>query len=137
MGLLSNPRFGELLDKLTENPEESRSGDHPPRPPRTPRTLHPHRLKREEVDELVQLYWIGCTVKELSEHYRIHRDTVSQHLSRRGVQRREGMSREQIKTAIELYEQGWSLARIGKHLGVWPSSVYYRLKQVGTSLRKR
>ena len=49
--------------------------------------------------------------------------------------RPRGMTREEVKQAIDLYRQGWSLARIGARLGVYPQSIRYRLQRAGGRLR--
>jgi DNA-directed RNA polymerase specialized sigma24 family protein len=43
--------------------------------------------------------------------------------------RRRGLSPEQIDEAVQLYEQDWSLARIGRKLDVDPTTVLNRLRE--------
>jgi DNA-directed RNA polymerase specialized sigma24 family protein len=45
------------------------------------------------------------------------------------------LDERQIAEAIRLYDTGWSLARIGHHLGVASTTVNYRLRQAGIELR--
>ena len=47
------------------------------------------------------------------------------------------MAPEQVKEAIDLYQQGWSLARIGDHFGLYPTSISYWLHKNGVTLRPR
>jgi hypothetical protein len=59
----------------------------------------------------------------LGDQFGIDRKTVSNILHRRGVpMRRRGLSPDQIDEAIRLYSSGWSLARVGEHLDVDPST---------------
>jgi IS30 family transposase len=43
----------------------------------------------------------------------------------------------QIDQAAELYQQGWSLARIGSHLGVDGTTVWKELRRLGVHMRGR
>jgi hypothetical protein len=64
-------------------------------------------------------YRAGETVYELVARFGIHRATVSAHLHRQGITlRRQGLNAEGVAHAVRLYEDGWSVARIGHRLGV-------------------
>ena len=54
--------------------------------------------------------------------------------ARRGHARR-GLSLDQVDDAIRLYDIGWSLARIGEHLRVDPTTVLNRLRERGIPTR--
>jgi DNA-directed RNA polymerase specialized sigma24 family protein len=43
--------------------------------------------------------------------------------------RRRGLSPDQVDDAIRRYISGWSLARIGQHLSVDPTTVLNRLRE--------
>jgi DNA-directed RNA polymerase specialized sigma24 family protein len=45
--------------------------------------------------------------------------------------RRQGLFPEQIDEAVQLYEEVWSLARIGERMGVDPTTVLTRLRERG------
>ncbi|MGQ0776414.1 MAG: helix-turn-helix domain-containing protein [Pseudonocardiales bacterium] len=49
--------------------------------------------------------------------------------------RRRGLSLDQLDEAVQLYREGWSLARIGEQMGVDPTTVLTRLRERG--LRRR
>lgn len=110
----------------------------PPRP--RPDTI-PNRarqLKADEAREVVAAYEAGATVYQLAHRFGIARQTVSKILKRHGVQmRRTGLSPEQTAEAARLYDQGWSLARIGARMDVSPETVRLRLAARGTQLRPR
>jgi hypothetical protein len=94
------------------------------------------RLSECDVTDLVMRYRDGATVYELAERFSIHRTTVSGHLHRRGIKMRgHSLDERQAGVAIELYEQGWSTARIGRHLGVNGSSVWLALRARGVRMR--
>ena len=81
-------------------------------------------------------YQAGVLVKELAVKYKISRETVSKHLRRRGIAPRPvGLDGQQIKEAVRLYEQGDSLATIGKRMGVTAHTVRSRLVEVGVRMR--
>ena len=96
------------------------------------------RLGSEEVGRLVQARLDGALVTELASEFGIHRSTVASILDRHGmVDRRDALRPQDVQHAVELYEAGLSLATIAQHLGVHPSSVYYRLRRMGIDLRTR
>ena len=74
----------------------------------------------------------GATTYGLGARFSIDQRTVSAILRRHGVQmRRRGLSPEDVDDAIRRYEAGWSLARIGEHLNVDPTTVLSRLRERG------
>lgn len=113
-------------DKTGELSRESRS--------RARRTAR--RLSDGDVAELVTRYQEGATVYDLAERFSIHRTTVSGHLHRRGVKLRGlSLDRRPVGVATRLYQQGWSAARIGSHLGVDGSTVWRALRARGVRMR--
>ena len=93
-------------DKTGELSRESRS--------RARRTAR--RLSDGDVAELVTRYQEGATVYDLAKRFSIHRTTVTAHLHRRGVRLR-GLSPDRRQVVVAT-RQGWSVARIGSHVGV-------------------
>jgi hypothetical protein len=85
---------------------------------------------------LVDGYLAGATVYELAARFGIHRVTVSAHLHRQGVTvRRQGLDAEGVAHAVRLYEDGWSVARIGDRLGVDATTAWTALKAHGIAMR--
>jgi hypothetical protein len=49
--------------------------------------------------------------------------------------RRRAPSLDQVDQAVHLYNLGWSLARVGDHLGVDPTKVLNKLRERGVPTR--
>jgi hypothetical protein len=47
------------------------------------------------------------------------------------------MTDKRVAEAAELYEQGWSLARLGKHYDVDPQTIRKELLAAGLTIRPR
>jgi hypothetical protein len=47
----------------------------------------------------------------------------------------DGMTPEQIHQAADLYNEGWSLARVGRAVGADAETVRKRLREVGVAMR--
>jgi len=76
-------------------------------------------LTATEVDCLVYDYRSGVTVNELAERYGVHRATVSAHLTRRRVARRQpGLRVEEAAEAVKLHLGGVSMRAIVRTMGV-------------------
>jgi hypothetical protein len=72
------------------------------------------RLTPEQIGELVEQYVSGDDMRVLAERWCMHRTTVAGHLQRAGAElRRQGLDDQQLKEAIRLYGEGWSLERLG------------------------
>jgi hypothetical protein len=79
---------------------------------------------------------LRATTYELGDRFDIDRRTVSAILHQHDVpMRRRGLSPSQVDEAIHLYRLGWSLARVGEHLGVDPTTVLNRLQERGVRTR--
>jgi DNA-directed RNA polymerase specialized sigma24 family protein len=105
--------------------------------PRTPRQVQ-RRLRPDELTELIASYQAGEEVKELALRHNIHRKTVSNILSRHGVDRRsKGIPPEQIDEVVADYGHGLSLVTIGDKWSVDPATVALALRKAGIELRPR
>jgi hypothetical protein len=81
-------------------------------------------------------YLAGATVYELAARFGIHRVTVSTHLHRQGITVRcQGLDTEGIAQAVRLYQEGWSVARVGERLGVDGGTVWTALRTQGITMR--
>jgi lambda repressor-like predicted transcriptional regulator len=101
-----------------------------------PRRTKITRLSARQVSDLVSGYQAGETVYELAARFAIHRATVSAHLHREGItMRRQGLDNDSVNHAVILYEQGWSVARIGARLGVDATTAWSALRARGIPMR--
>lgn len=96
------------------------------------------RLSPEELDDLVSAYVAGATVKDLATRFGVHRHTIAAHLDRAGVPRHQnGLTTSQVAEAAQLYDTGWSLAKIADYFSVQPTTIYYWLRKEGIQIRSR
>jgi DNA-directed RNA polymerase specialized sigma24 family protein len=136
-GRLSNPEVRRVvrvvmdaLGSSSVEPQLERSAL------RRSRTTPIRHLAADEVVALLERYQAGATVYELAGEFSIHRVTVGKHLRRKGVRLRlDGLDDAQIEGAVHLYGQGWSLAKVGKHLGVAAGTVRKVLMDRGVRMR--
>ncbi len=69
--------------------------------------------------------------------YGLAKGTVLQVLASRGVKmRRQPLTPEQISAAIQHYEAGWSLKRIGAERGADHTSIHRALNRASVAMRK-
>ena len=131
MGRYSNHDKVTTLQRILAGQER----DHPPA--RTTRSLRhiQNRLSTDEVQRLIELYTRGELINALVAKFHISRTTVMKHVERAGVPRRRNLLTERFDEARQLYDEGWSLAKIGKHFGVNASTVWHALRQAGVSMR--
>ena len=80
------------------------------------------RLSAHEVEALLADYEAGGRVGELAKVYGIHRTTVSAHVARAGKTRGQ-LTEARVDEAVRLYEQGWSLRAVGRHLDVADKAI--------------
>lgn len=94
------------------------------------------RLTAEQVDQLLDEYRAGASMKDLANQWRLHRTTVAAHLRRAGVApRRRGVPAARLLEAVRLYGQGWSCKRLAERYGCDDETVRQALKRADVSLR--
>jgi DNA-directed RNA polymerase specialized sigma24 family protein len=94
------------------------------------------QLGADQTQALIAAYRAGSTVYQLGDRFGIDRRTVGKILTRNGVQTKHpGLTDADIDQAAQLYEDGWSLARIGGRLGVTATTVHRRLRERGVAMR--
>jgi len=134
LGRYSNPcdqgvRIQAVLEMVPSGPKQAKV--------RTLRQVQ-HRLRSEEVEELLNRYQAGAKIGELATIFGVHRDTVSEILDRQGVPRRQrGIPPELVEEVIAAYRGGSSLATIGGEMSVDPGTVALTLRKAGVQLRPR
>jgi len=88
------------------------------------------RLTEAQLDRLVEGYLEGKSVYELGRQFGIARQTVSEHLHRRGVpMRMRGLDDVLRPEITRLHDEGWSLKRLGDRFRVDASTVRNFLKR--------
>lgn len=96
----------------------------------------PKKLSGRVTAEIVARYEAGETVRDIARALHLARGTVSVHLSKAQVGRRpRSMTEEQINQAVVLYEQGFSLARVGEQLGFTAWTILRALRDRGVAIR--
>jgi lambda repressor-like predicted transcriptional regulator len=74
---------------------------------------------------------------ELARKFGIERRTVAAVLDRAKVPRRHELTPEHVKEAAQLYEAGWSAARLSEQFCVSPDTMLRRLRLSGVTIRPR
>lgn len=96
-----------------------------PKRPKRARPGSARQLGASQTQELIAAYRAGSTVYQLGDQFGIDRRTVGKILTRNGVQTKHpGLTAVGVDRAAQLYEDGWSLARIGERLGVTATTVH-------------
>jgi hypothetical protein len=94
------------------------------------------RLGDDAITRLVADYEAGAPTTKLTTKYGIGKGTVLRILDDHGVTRRhQPLTEEQVQEAMELYQRGWSLARVGQFLGRDATLIHLTLKRAGVSRR--
>jgi len=97
-----------------------------------------HRLRSDEVEELLTRYRTGGRVGELATIFGVHRDTVSEILDRQGVPRQQRrIPPELVQDVVAAYRSGSSLATIGAEMSGDPGTVALTLRKAGVQPRPR
>lgn len=96
---------------------------------RHPRKKAQVRLSEARAQQVVSEYRRGKTVYQLSNAFGCHRTTISEILKRHNViLRGTSPTPEQADEMVRLYEDGMSLAKVGKQLGFNASTVLAQLR---------
>lgn len=74
-------------------------------------------------------------MRELAGQFGIHRQTVSDILKREGVLRAPGIQPDDLPDLVRLYEEGWSMRRLGARFGVAAGTVGNALRKAGVVIR--
>ena len=107
----------------------------PARTTRSPRQRQ-RRLTSEQIDRVVERYRAGESANLLAGELGVHRATIVGHLKRHGVSTRYKIIAEaDLAEAARLYEQSWSLARVGEHFGVSARTVMSTFRAAGIATR--
>ena len=131
-GQLSNPPR-PLLRMLRG--EGAQVTTHPKQTGSVPQRQRQVHLPAQHQRDLIERYKAGATQRELAGHYGVHRTTVSKILQRHGVESQRGLHPDLIDEAVRRYNEGQSLATVGRALGADPGTVRARLLERGVAMR--
>jgi hypothetical protein len=106
--------------------------------PAVPQHIHKasQRLDSATIEQLVTDYRDGMPTIQLMSTYHLSKGTILRIMDAQGVPRRNAaMSPADQATAIRLYQQGWSLARVGAHLNRDAGTIQHVLIRAGVPRR--
>jgi transposase-like protein len=131
-------RYSKLEPISFDLCSERESADPPPARTAAPR-VHKldKRLDPAVVAELVAAYEAGTSATQLTKQYNVGKGSVLRLLHEAGVAIRQPrvMGQAEIDQAVQLYESGQSLQRVGDHLGWNHKTIYRQLKKRGVTMR--
>ena len=132
--LYSNPGLSTTLDAICQvsvTSTDAMAVDTPSL--RESRNRHT-RLRPDQVDELVQLYQAGQSVRQLADHFSVNRTTVLGHLERRAITRRPAtrkLTDTQVRRAAKYHQAGESLTKIAARFNVDRVTITKELRRAG------
>jgi DNA invertase Pin-like site-specific DNA recombinase len=96
------------------------------------------RLTPDELQQVLELDRLGKSTYTLARQFGTDRHTTTRHLRRGGVtlRSRQKLTPELAEQAKQLYADNYSLAAIGKQVGLTPTAVSDALKRAGVQRRK-
>lgn len=93
-------------------------------------------LKPEEVEQIINEYKSGLSIRELAVKYSCNRDTISKKLKSSNIPiRKTSPNKSQIDKMVELYQSGLSLKAIEKKIGFSDMTVRKHVMQRGVKMR--
>lgn len=96
------------------------------------------RMSVAERSEVARRYDAGETIESLAVTFGCHRSSIRRALESQGVALRNWRTKvKDPARMIELYEAGWTAARIADELGVSATAVLNHLRGAGVVLRPR
>jgi DNA-binding MarR family transcriptional regulator len=91
-----------------------------------------------EIDDLVEAYKSGTSIKDLANEFAIDRSTVLKKLQGTGIPRRyPALDPGQCQEVCRLYEEGLNSTEIGELFDVSPDTVLRVIRKNGVSPRQR
>ncbi|SUO95028.1 Transposase and inactivated derivatives [Suttonella ornithocola] len=89
--------------------------------------------KCKDIDQVIQAYGISCSA--LYSWKKLQRDTGELSAQSQGTKPRK-IDREQLKTYVEQHNDAY-LFEIAEHFACTPQGIFYALKSIGMTLKKR
>ena len=130
MGRYSNPNIVARLERVLSGQGRDRVSHRPVPSLRQKQT----RLSDSQRSDLVRRYLDGESANALAEECGIDRRTATRIVTRAGEQTRYRVDAD-LETARELYESGFSLAKVGEELGVSAKTILNLFQRAGIPTR--
>jgi DNA-binding CsgD family transcriptional regulator len=97
------------------------------------------QLRPDEVDDLVASYETVRNIRQVADAFGLYRETVREHLKRRGIEVRQvrSMTDKERAQAVELYETSHSSVIVDQKLGFSNHTILNALRAAGAEVRKQ
>ena len=97
------------------------------------------RLTPEQIAKLCSEYEAGESAADLATKYHLHKGTVFSYLKNNKIKlhRKNQFNEGELKQAIGLYGEGYSLKRLAVQFKIDPTTVRKELVSAGIAIRKR
>jgi len=92
-------------------------------------------LSDSDRSDLIQRYLAGESSNALAAEYKVDRRTATRIIKSSGAQTRYRVDAN-VETARELYESGFSLAKVGEELGVSARTILNLFQRAGIPTRE-
>ncbi len=95
------------------------------------------RLSAGELNNLIERYEAGGTVKGLAREVGVHHETARHYLHRAGVMRprREPLTKAEVEEAVELYGSGLTIAQVAAKFDRKYQTMRQALLRAGVQMR--
>jgi DNA-directed RNA polymerase specialized sigma24 family protein len=94
------------------------------------------RLADGQAEQLVLAYESAEDMRQLAARFGVHRRTVATTLHARNVPlRRQGLAEHDLARAEQLYESGWSLAKVAQEFACNAETIRQAFKRAGLQRR--
>jgi transposase len=104
------------------------------KPPRRVR----RRLTPAAIQQLCAHYQAGSSTRELATRYGLSKTAATALLREREIPiRRQGLSDQQVRQAVQLYEAGSSVVQVARTMNLPASSIYDALQRASVVMRAR
>lgn len=102
-----------------------------------PLAARQRRLTAEEIVQILLAYRARASIADLAKQHGVRCSTISELLRRSGIPIRVARVLDDagVHEAARLYQLGWSLARVGTHLGFDAETIRQHLKRHGVQPR--
>ena len=124
---------GERIQEVLEIVPSGRPNNNSEAPRRFRQTMD-----SAEIDDLVEAYKAGTSIKDLADEIGINRSTILKKLQGMGIPRRyPALDQGQCQEVCHLYERGLNSTEISQMFDVSPDTVLRAIRRGGVEVRRR